>query len=155
MPATTMAQYWQWRQRVLRLLRDWADASLQCWRQCKGNKGNDASATRAKVPMQWGQWCWRNASNKDDSTRLAMTPAQCGQNASTMPANASVAPAGPLKANSATTPAQSRQQGQFDAGNDTSAMRAKTPAQRQKKCHCCLGQTVKGQIAVGRCRVQQ
>jgi hypothetical protein len=46
-------------------------------------------------------------------------------------------------------PAQRRQQGQLDAGNDASAMQARTPAQRQKKRHHCLGQTVKGQIAVG------
>jgi hypothetical protein len=63
---------------------------------------------------------------------LAMTPAQCGQNASAAPANASTAPAGLLKANSATTPVQRRQQGQLDAGNDASAMQARTPAQRKK-----------------------
>ncbi len=64
---------------------------------------------------------------------LAMTPVQCRQNASATPANASTVPAGPLKANSATTPAQCRQRGQLDAGNDASAMRARIPAQCQKK----------------------
>jgi hypothetical protein len=49
-----------------------------------------------------------------------------------MPANASTAPAGLSKANLATTPVQCRQQGQLDAGDDASAMRARTPAQRKK-----------------------
>ncbi len=62
---------------------------------------------------------------------LAMTPVQCRQNTSAMLANASTAPAGPLKANSTTTLVQHQQQGQLDAGNDVSAMQAsnakKTP----------------------------
>jgi hypothetical protein len=53
--ATSTARCWQGRQRVLQLLHDWADASLQYWWQCKGNKGNNASATRAKAPTQQGQ----------------------------------------------------------------------------------------------------
>jgi hypothetical protein len=80
---------------------------------------------------------------------LAMTLAQCRQNATATPANASTAPAGLSKANLATTPAQHRQQEQLNAGNDASAMQVRTPAQRQKNRHCCLGQTVEGQIAVG------
>jgi hypothetical protein len=32
-----------------RLRRGWADASLQCWRQCRGGKGGNASAIRAKT----------------------------------------------------------------------------------------------------------
>jgi hypothetical protein len=51
-PATSMARCWQGRQCVSQLLRDWADASLRCWRQCKGDKGNDASTTRETVPTQ-------------------------------------------------------------------------------------------------------
>jgi hypothetical protein len=77
-PTTTTVWCWQWRQCVSRLLCDWADASLQCWRQCKSNKGNNASMTRAKAPMQRGQWCQRNANN-DNSAMLVMIPAQCGQ----------------------------------------------------------------------------
>jgi hypothetical protein len=38
----------------------WADTSLQCWRQCGGNEGGNASAMRAKTP----------------SKTQAMTPAQ-------------------------------------------------------------------------------
>jgi hypothetical protein len=52
MPATSMARCWQGRQRMSRLLRDWADASSRCWQQCKGDKGNNASAMRAKAPTQ-------------------------------------------------------------------------------------------------------
>jgi hypothetical protein len=52
MPATSTARCWQGCQRLSRLLHDWADTSLQCWQQCKGNKGKDASATRAKAPTQ-------------------------------------------------------------------------------------------------------
>jgi hypothetical protein len=155
MPATTMARCWQWRQRVSQLRRDWEDASLRCWQQCKDNKGNNVSATRAKAPMQQGQWRQRNAGNKDDSTVLAMMPAQCGQNASAMPANASAAPAGPSKANSATTPVQRQQQGQLDTGNDASAMRASTPAQCQKNAIAALARPSKAEIAAGRRRVQQ
>jgi hypothetical protein len=154
-PATTMVRCWQWCQHVLQLRCDWADASSQCWRQCKDNEGNNASATRAKVPTRWWQWCRCNASNKDNSTMLAMTPAQCGQNASATPANASAAPAGPSKAISATTPVQRRQQGQLEAGNNASAMRARTPAQRQKNAIAASARLLKAKIAVGRCRVQQ
>jgi hypothetical protein len=107
--------------------------------QC--NKGKSTHASRAMMPAQ--------RRNKDNSTMLAMTPARCGQTTSAMPANSSAAPAGPLKANLATTPAQRQQQGQLDAGNDPSAMRARTPVQRQKKRHCCLGQTVEGQNCCG------
>jgi hypothetical protein len=74
---------------------------------------------------------------------LAMMPAQCGQNASAMPANASAVPVKPLKANLATTPAQCRQQGQLDAGNDASAMQARTPAQRQKNAISALARPSK------------
>jgi hypothetical protein len=77
-PAMSTARCWQGRQRMPRLLHDWADASLQCWRQHKGNKGNNASATRAKAPTRQGQWCRRIAGN-NDSAMLVMTPAQCGQ----------------------------------------------------------------------------
>ncbi len=30
----------------------WADASLQCWRQCRGDKDGNASAMRAKTPSK-------------------------------------------------------------------------------------------------------
>jgi hypothetical protein len=76
--ATTMVQCWQWCQRVLWLLCDWGDASLQCWWQRKGDKGNNASTMRAKVPTQWGQWCRHNAGN-NDRAMLVMTPVQYGQ----------------------------------------------------------------------------
>jgi hypothetical protein len=115
-------------------------------------QGKDANATRAKASTQQGQQRRRNASDKDNSTLLAMTPSRCGQNASTTQANASTAPA--LKANLATTLAQHWQQGQLDAGNDASA-RQQGHQCNAKKRHCCLGQTVKGQTAVGRRRVQQ
>jgi hypothetical protein len=68
---------------VSRLHRSWADTSLQCWWHCGCDKGGNASATRVKKPVQHGQRCQRKASNKD-STMLAMTPAQHGQDASTM-----------------------------------------------------------------------
>jgi hypothetical protein len=74
---------------------------------------------------------------------LAMTPARCGQNASTTPANASTAPARPLKANSAIMLVQHWQQGQLDAGNDASAMRARTPAQRHKNAIAALARPSK------------
>ena len=63
---------------------------------------------------------------------LARMRAQCGQNASTTLANASAAPAGPSKANLATTLVQYWQQEKLDAGNDASAMRERTPVQHQK-----------------------
>jgi hypothetical protein len=72
---------------------------------------------RAKMPPCRGRCCRCNAGNNNNSTMLAMTPAGCRQNASAMLANAIAALAGPLKANSATMPAQRRQQGQLDAGN--------------------------------------
>jgi hypothetical protein len=155
MPATMMARCWQWRQHMLRLRRDWADASSQCWQQREGNKGNDASATRTKAPTQQGQWRRCNTGNKDNSTMLAMTPTRCGQNFSATLANASTAPDGPSKANLATTPVQLRQRGQLDAGNDTSAMRARTPEQRQKNAITALARPSKAKIAVGWLRVQQ
>jgi hypothetical protein len=37
---------------MLQLFCDWADASLECRRQCKGNKGNNASAMGAKAPTR-------------------------------------------------------------------------------------------------------
>jgi hypothetical protein len=74
---------------------------------------------------------------------LAMMPEQCKQNASATPANASTAPAGLLKANLATTQAQHWQQGQPYAGNDTSAMRVRTPAQRQKNAITALARPLK------------
>jgi hypothetical protein len=77
---------------------------------------------------------------------LAMTPAQCEQNASAMPANSSALPAGPLKANSATTPAQCRQQRQLDAGNDASAMQARMPAPRQKNAIAALARPLKAKL---------
>ncbi len=77
---------------------------------------------------------------------LAMTPAQCGQNASTTRANASTVLAGPLKANLATTPAQCRQQGELDAGNDASAMWARTLAQRQKNAIAALARPLKAKL---------
>jgi hypothetical protein len=129
--AMTMPRCWQWRQRVLRLLRDGADASLQCWRQRKGNGGNNASATRAKASTQQGQWWRRNAGNKDNSTKLAMMPVQCRQNASATLANTSAALAGPSKVNSAAMLVQCRWQGQLEAGNAASAMQARTPAQHR------------------------
>ncbi len=55
------------------------------------------------MPTCQGQQCQHNASNNNSSRMLAMTPVQCGQNASAMPAKASAVPAGPSKANSATT----------------------------------------------------
>ncbi len=76
---------------------------------------------------------------------LAMMPARCRQNTSVMPANASAALAGPLKANSATRLAQHWQQGQLDAGNDASAMLAKTPAQRQKNAIAALARPLKAE----------
>jgi hypothetical protein len=85
------------------------------------------------MPMRQGRQRQRNASNDGSSTMLAMTPVQCRQNASATLANTSAVPARPLKANSATMPAQRRQQGQLDAGNDASAMRARTPVQPRKK----------------------
>jgi hypothetical protein len=155
MLATTMARCWQWRQRVSRLRRDWADASLQCWQWRKGDKGNNASSTRAKAPTQRGQWRRHNAGNKDNSTMLAMTPAQCGRKASATLANASAAPAGPLKANSATKPAQRQQQGQLDAGNDASVMQGRTPAQRWKNAIAASARPLKAKFAVSRLQVQQ
>ncbi len=77
---------------------------------------------------------------------LVMTPARCGQNTSLTPANASTAPAGPLKVNLTTTPAQRQQQGQFDSGNDASAMRARTPAQRQKYAIAALARLSKAKL---------
>jgi hypothetical protein len=44
---------------------------------------------------------------------------------------------------SATTLAQCRQQGQLDAANDTSAMRARTPVQRQKNAIAALARPSK------------
>jgi hypothetical protein len=136
-------QQWAWQQcltgNVLRLHHDWPEASLWCWRQCGYAKGNNASGTGAKMPMQWGQQCRRYAGN-NDGAMLAMTPAhvataswqgrcqfamlaatwrwqgqQCqhnkGKSAHVM---------------RAMTLAQRRQQGQqHDAGKDASAMRAK------------------------------
>jgi hypothetical protein len=69
---------------VSQLLRDWADASLQCWRQRKGNEGNNVSATRAKASAQQGQSCQHNASDNANAMlammpALAMIPAQCRQ----------------------------------------------------------------------------
>ncbi len=75
-----------------------------------------------------------------------MMPAQCGQNASAMPANASAVPAGPSKANLTTMPAQHQQQGQLDAGNDASAMRARTPAQCQKNTIAALARPLKAKL---------
>ena len=77
---------------------------------------------------------------------LAMTPVQCRQNTSATPTNASVAPAGPSMANSATTLAQCQQQGQLDAGNDASAMQAKTPAQCQKNAIAALARPSKAKL---------
>jgi hypothetical protein len=128
------------------LLRDWAGASLQCWWQRECNKGNNTSATRAKAPTWQRHWHWHNAGNKDNSTMLAMTPAQCGWNASATPANASAAPAGPLKANLVTMLVQCRWQGQLDAGNDASAMRARTPAQRQKNAIAAFARPLKAKL---------
>jgi hypothetical protein len=87
---------------------------------------------RAKSPARRGRQRRCNAGNANNSTMLATRPAQCGQNASATWANASAAPAGPSRANLATTPSQHWQQGQLDADNETSAMRARTPAQCQK-----------------------
>ncbi len=77
---------------------------------------------------------------------LAMTPVRCRQNTSATPTNASVAPAGPSKANSATTLAQCQQQGQLDAGNDASAMQARTPAQRQKNAIAASARPSKAKV---------
>jgi hypothetical protein len=63
-----------------------------------------------------------------------------------MPANASAALAGPLKANSATMLAQHWQQGQLDAGNNASAMWARTPAQRQKTAIPALARPSKAEL---------
>jgi hypothetical protein len=101
---------------------------------------------RAKTPACQGQQRQRKAGNDDDSTMLAMTPAQCGQNASAMPANASAVPARPLKANLATTPAQRWQQGQLDAGNDASAMQVRMPAPRQKNAIAALARLLKEKL---------
>jgi hypothetical protein len=101
---------------------------------------------RAKTPMHRGQQRRCNASNNNSSTMLVMMPAQCGQNASAKPANASAVPAEPSKANSATTPVQRRQQGQLDAGNDTRAMQARTPAQRQKNAIAALARQSKAKL---------
>jgi hypothetical protein len=100
MPEKLTARCWWWRQRVLQLLCDWADASLWCWRQQEGDESNNASVTRAKAATQQRRWRQCNAGN-NNSAMLTMTPAQCGQgcqyNASK---NANAALAGPSKAKS-------------------------------------------------------
>ncbi len=98
---------------------------------------------RAKTPARQEQQRRCNTGNNNNSTMLAMTPAQCRQNASAMLANASAAPARPSKANLATTPAQHWQQGQLNAGNDASAIRARTPSQRQKNAIAALARPSK------------
>ncbi len=101
---------------------------------------------RAKMPMHQEQQCQRNAGNNNSSTMLAMMPAQCRQNASTMPANASAVPAGPSKADLVTMPARCGRQGQLDAGNDASAMQVRTPAQHQKKAIAALARPLKAKL---------
>jgi hypothetical protein len=82
-------------------------------------------------------------------------PAQCGQNASAMPANASTVQAEPLKANSATMPAQQRQQGQIDSGNDASGTRARTSEQTKKNAIAALARPSKAKSLWADNRVQQ
>jgi hypothetical protein len=55
---------------VLQLRFDWADTSSQCWRQCRGGKGNKTSATRQRRP--------RNKGNNANAM-LTSTTAQCRQ----------------------------------------------------------------------------
>jgi hypothetical protein len=56
---------------VSRLHRGWADTSLQCWQQCGGNEGSNASTMRAKMPARHGQQRQRNASNNDSVSYAA------------------------------------------------------------------------------------
>jgi hypothetical protein len=104
----------------------------------KGKRHHKRHAMRAKTPMRQGGQCRRNTSNDNSSKIMAMTPPQCKRNTSAMPANTSTVPAGPSKANLATTPTQCWQQGKLDAGDDASVMRVRTPEQcRNKKNYCC------------------
>jgi hypothetical protein len=63
---------------VSRLHRGWADTSLQCWRQCGGNEGSDASAMRAKMPARDRQQRQCNAGTNNSAKPATMT-AQCLQ----------------------------------------------------------------------------
>jgi hypothetical protein len=101
---------------------------------------------RAKRPTRQGQQRWRKAGNNNSSAMLAMTPVQCRQNTSATLANASTVLARPLKANLAIMPAQGRQQGQLDAGDDASAMRARTPVQCQKITIAALARLLKAKL---------
>jgi hypothetical protein len=112
----------------------------------EGQTPPQGACNEAKMPTRQGQQRWHNTSNNNSSTMLARTPAQCGQNASATPANASAVPAGPWKANLATTLAQRWQQGQLDPSNDASAMRARTPAQRQKNTIAALARLSKAKL---------